>query len=331
MTIRYVNTASTAGGDGTTNETTGATRAFVSLLDAINSLPAALLDAYTIYCEGSAADTSALSQTPFDFVTTPTNYLLVTTTPANRHDGKWNTSKYRIEVTNTNAIYCNIGEHIRFDGLQLQVTCNDSSSYVCLKTTNANQTGLSVDMRVSNCIVKAVISGAGSAVTGFNSRPTTGGAGTTKCWNGLAIDCTNGVNNDFPGAEYYNITIQSDTGTKYGVVADGDTICVNVLSKASSIDFVGGANFNAACKNNASADGSAPGTNSRNTQTFTFVNEGADDFHLALTDAGAQGFGFTDPASGLFLDDIDGQTRSAPWDIGADDPTTSRKFLLVRP
>ena len=58
MTDRYVDTASTAGGDGTTEALTGSTRAFATLLEAVNSLPSTLTDAYTIYCKGAAADTS---------------------------------------------------------------------------------------------------------------------------------------------------------------------------------------------------------------------------------------------------------------------------------
>lgn len=41
------------------------------------------------------------------------------------------------------------------------------------------------------------------------------------------------------------------------------------------------------------------------------------DFALASDDAGAKDYGETDPGSGLFDDDINGDVRSAPWDIGA--------------
>jgi len=42
-------------------------------------------------------------------------------------------------------------------------------------------------------------------------------------------------------------------------------------------------------------------------------------FHLGNSDTGAKGYGVSDPGSGLFSDDIDGETRSGSWDIGADD------------
>jgi hypothetical protein len=64
----------------------------------------------------------------------------------------------------------------------------------------------------------------------------------------------------------------------------------------------------------------AGGTGNRFSQTFTFA--GAGNYHLASTDAGARGYGVSNPGSGLYSDDIDGQTRSAPWDIGADQYVT---------
>ena len=57
-------------------------------------------------------------------------------------------------------------------------------------------------------------------------------------------------------------------------------------------------------------------------RTFTFVDEANDDFHLASTDdTGAKDYG-TDLSSDpnlSFNDDIDGDTRSGTWDIGADE------------
>ena len=64
-------------------------------------------------------------------------------------------------------------------------------------------------------------------------------------------------------------------------------------------------------------------------QTFTFVDSGNGDYHLASNDAGAIGLGVTDPGSGLFSDDIDGQTRSAPWDCGADEEVS--ETVTVKP
>ena len=62
MIQRYVNMGSTAGGDGTTNETTGAHRAFASLAEALTAVPNTLTEAYTITCtKGVGATTRRLA------------------------------------------------------------------------------------------------------------------------------------------------------------------------------------------------------------------------------------------------------------------------------
>lgn len=338
MTIRYVNTASTAGGDGTTNGTAGASRAFATLLEAINSLPATLTDAYTIYCEGTAADTSAVNQTPWDMVSSAANYIHIIGEQSPNHpnfstatSGIYSTSKYRITVTNSNGVYGNTTAHVRIEGIQLQVTVNNGSSFVGFKTTNASQTASDGDMRISHCIVKGVVTS--GALTGFNARPVASGSTTSKMWNCLAYDCTNGVASDKQDAEFYNFTVRD---SQFGFVEeDTPTIkVVNCLASNCSIGFVG--TFTGSSNYNAEDDGNgAPGANSRSGVTFTFVNAGSDDFHLASGDAGAKNFGTSDPGSGLFSDDIDGGTRSATWDIGADEEgvvktATGERFLATR-
>jgi hypothetical protein len=65
---------------------------------------------------------------------------------------------------------------------------------------------------------------------------------------------------------------------------------------------------------NAASDTSANGPNSRDSQTFTYVDSGNDDYQLASGDAGAKDYG-TD-LSGTFDDDLAGATWSGTWDIG---------------
>lgn len=327
---RFVNTASTAGGDGTTNNTSGSTRAFATLLEAINSLPGTLTDQTTIFCDGSGgADTSAVDQTPWDFATSATNYLLITTTGTARHQGKWTTTgnAYRLEVTNANALYGNTSAHVRIDGLQVQVTVNDGDSYEGIKTTNANQTTGTVDMRVSSCIVRGVLTS--GTLIGFHARPTGGATGSTEFWNCIAYDCSIGFQGEFVSTEFYNCTAIGVSGQfPFVSNATNGALCINCLGEGGDVTFVVGGAYAAGTKNNASSDGSAPGTSSRTGQTFTFVNAAGDDYHLAASDAGARGFGFTDPGSGLFADDIDGVTREGAWDIGADQV---RPFVFTLP
>src|SRR6185503_2643929 len=295
--------------------------------DAVNSLPATLTDATTIHLAASTgvADTQTVASTPWDMTTSATNYLLI---QGNNRTGKYQTAApyYRMEVTNpvTGTIYNNIPCHWRIDGVQIKVTCTGGGSDIGFKSTNANQTATDIDCRISNCICWGVVP-SGSTIRLETRWQAPGANGRNRVWNCLAIDCTTGFNNDFgptnvasvtsPG-EFYNCTAD---GCSFSYVEDADMKVINCLSAAAtSIGFVG--TFVTGSDYHAEDDGNgAPGAHSRTLQTFTFVNAAADDFHLAATDAGARDFGTADPSGGIFLDDVDGQTRVAPWDIGFDE------------
>ena len=319
MVNRYVNTLSTAGGDGTTNATSGASRAFAALREAIDSLGTSLSDATTIWCEGSVADTSDVYQTPWDMTTTAANYLQIIGEQSPLHpnfstvkSGKYDTSLYRLERTNQHVLYNNLPAHVIWRGLQAKCTATDAGSYNCFRMTNANQVGTGGFFEVSECIAVGVVSG-GSTVYGFQPG-VQGAGGICKTWNCIAIDCSQGFVGAGTGHEFWNCTA-ADCATS-GFTEDAACVVKNCLSKGASVGFIG--TFTGS-SNNAEDDGNgAPGTNSRTAQTFTFVDAANNDFHLASTDAGAKGYGIADPGSGDFSDDIDGQTRGATWDIGFD-------------
>lgn len=76
MATRYVNTGSTAGGDGTTNNTSGSTRAYATRNEALTAL-GNLSEQTTIYCTGSTDDTVPCVQADLNFTTTAANYLSI--------------------------------------------------------------------------------------------------------------------------------------------------------------------------------------------------------------------------------------------------------------
>ena len=74
---------------------------------------------------------------------------------------------------------------------------------------------------------------------------------------------------------------------------------------------------------NVASDTSASGTGSLNSKSdystyFTSIASGSEDFHLTDTAANLWG-GSGEDLSGEFTTDLDGDTRSTPWDMGADD------------
>lgn len=325
MANRYVNTASTAGGDGTTNATSGANRAWATLAEAANALGASLSTPIDIYCEGSAADTSDVFQTVWDMTTTATNKLRIIGEQSPLHpnfspakSGNYDTSLYHITCTNRNGLYNNLPDHVEYHGIQVHVTVTNAGGYIAFKTTNGNQTATDIACVMSHCIAKATQTS--GTVIGFNTRPPgTGGRGTSKVRNCLAIDCNIGFNNDFglsgDVGEFYNCTAARASDS---FVEDATMKVANCLSTgASGGGFAG--TFASGSDYNAEDSGSgAPGAHSRTSQTFTFVNAAGDDFHLAKNDAGARGYGLSDPDSGGFSDDVDGEIRTGAWDIGFD-------------
>jgi len=328
MQIRYVNTASTAGGDGTTNGTAGATRAYVSLNAALTALPGTLTDAYTIYCDGSGgADTTANFQTPFNHTTSAANYILITTQGGQRHTGTYNTSIYRLEITNNNALYNNLAEHLRIDCIQIKLTISDGASYIGIKTTNANQTVSDIDCRVTNCIVKGNVTSGNAA--GYELSTTSGTVTTGVVANCIAMDCTSGFLATLNGARFYNCGAYncgsgfSDTASKMLVKN-----CLGYNCTASfQPPFFAGSDYNS--ENNRS--GVPPGTHSYYGYEFNFSNAGSEDFHLTVNDQGARRKGADLSADSYyaFSTDIDDATRSGLWDIGPDQYTAAQTGIHI--
>ena len=321
MTARYVNTASSPGGDGTTNATAGDNRAYASLNEAEAAMPATLTDWWRIICEGQAADTTAV--TLAGTTTTAANYIEVWTDPAQtygRHDGKWNTGKYRLEVSNygdTGLVTVNV-PYVILDGLQIKSTFSTPGSGHAIKINHSS--GGTPWVKVSNSILQGVVSGS------FYNFGIEVREGTAYIWNNIFYNwnSTYGfgmyVGTATDNAYFYNNTIVNCT---YGIRQNvGVLTAVNNIVKGSGNTNAYVGTFTSSDYNSTDGtDNTEGGANSLQSQIFSFVNTGAgtEDFHLLLTDTGALNHGIADPGSGLFSDDIDGQTRSGTWDIGADE------------
>jgi hypothetical protein len=316
----YVNTAASTGGDGTTNLTTGATRAFASLREAITHAGLDVSSPRLILCSGTAADILSCKQAHWDSVsTTAANYLEIR---GDNTTGLWNTSAYRIEVTNDSAIYNNNPGHVRIKNLQVQLTTNTSTGaqYIGYRLSTQNVgTGLTdCDCRVANSIAKGIHSGTDKSFGHYNSPFAETAGGTVKIWNCLSYDLTVGFATAVDGiVTHYNCTAHGTTEADF----EDTMVCYNCLGASTGTieNFLSVGTGGGLSDYNASFDTSAKGTHKRISQTFTFVDAAGKNFHLDAADAGAKDFGVTNPGAGLYLDDIDGATRSGSWDIGADE------------
>ena len=103
MTTRYVNTAS-SGGDGTTNNTSGADAAYASLSAALSDIAADFPDFTSsdvqvdVLCTGSTQDATAV--TVPNITTDATRFLRIKAQAADKASlAAWDTNKYRLSTT----------------------------------------------------------------------------------------------------------------------------------------------------------------------------------------------------------------------------------------
>ena len=333
--VRYVDADAEAGGNGTTNciLSCGGTAAYASLNiweaardDVGNLVTNDTIEEAALESNGAnhTADTTAV--TIDGWTTGANNYINIYTTAAARHDGKWNTSKYRMVVTDaTNGVINNAEAFVRFAGLQIEVGATTTTIRRAL-FYNSTQSG-SVGYIHDN-----VIRGSG---TGRHAGISVEREGTHYIWNNVIYD----IAGDVANGDERGINVESTTNTtiiayiynntivdsEFGMVNSGG-VGTETLTAVNNI-VKGSGNANAYVGTFTSSDYNATdgtdtgdgGANSHTSHTFTFVDEAGNDFHLASTDVGAKDLGTSDPGSGLFSDDIDGVARSGSWDIGADE------------
>lgn len=271
-----------------------------------------------------SADTSALNIS--GWTTDSTRYIKIFTDPAEsyRHDGKWNAFKFRVQpAQNNHAITLN-ESFIKIEGIQVMVKSSGTVGYQGIRTSTSVG---SFDFEISYSIILSDSSGANSG-RGIDFSVASSGA-VAKVWNTIVYDFNN-TSGDGDGiiTRTGNVTLHCFNCTvhncEFGFVQSSGTFHPeNCLSNCDAInaaytDFSG--TFTNA-EYNGSTDATAPGTNSQTSATFTFEDEANDDFHLSSSDAGAKDNGkdLSADADLSFSDDIDGDTRSGSWDIGADE------------
>lgn len=326
----YVDTASTAGGDGTTSATTGATRAYATLNAAVTACCARNLVNANVIIRVSCAATTGVADTtaaiiPTSCVTGLGNYVEII---GDAFALKYDTAKYSIEVAGEDVIESSSARQVRFTGLQLKTTFpaaafgavsvylegsagSDPHDYrfdachfwgvvdagrtsgVYAVTFNGVISSSAQRLVLTNCVVRGY-TGAGSPNhAGFALNKATI---TQLAYNCTAYNCANG----FLG---------------------GTAPIAKNCGAVSCTDGFSGTWDTVTSTNNASdLAGDAVGGNAQNSVTPTFVDAAGGDFHLLSSDTAWRGFGADLSADALypFTTDGDGETRAA-WDIGADE------------
>jgi hypothetical protein len=306
------------------------TNAYATLSAAMVAKRGTLSEPCIFRCRATAgtADTAAVADT--GMVTTPTNYVKIYVDQADRHAGVWDATKYRLSVTNANALYLE-SDDIWIDGLQIEVTAN-TAAYCNIYSLSDSR------IDISNCILRGL----------DNAFYASGGillsvVGTANIWNTFVYGFANG--NATPicmigagTANVYSCVAISETNG-YGILRSvGTLVCKNTYARAGTAYAFSGT---MTCTNCASADHTADDHGGANNlvdiaygaDTFVNVTATTEDFHLAadglspLQGTGTNTTGDSAPLN--FTTDIDGQTIGASWSIGADNIAGSGLSVFV--
>jgi hypothetical protein len=252
-----------------------------------------------------------------------TPYLPSEVGTSQRHQGKWTTSAFRIEVTNNRPLTLR-DAYFQVEGLQLFSNNPGTADRIGVYyDTSVNAGGL----KLSHCIIKGSGTGAMGGYYGVQIRDNV--SSDFYVWNNIiyGFNVTNSTSGggicmtDTGNSVYvYNNTIYD---CKVGIEQlNGTIIAKNNITQLSTDGYSG--TFDASSTSNVSDIASdAPGLNPLTGRAY-FVEEndaGNLDFHLNPFDTLAKdgGVDLSADANWPFSEDMDRQTRSGSWDCGADE------------
>ncbi len=287
------------------------------------------------YYDGGAVDSSAV--TISGWTTDSTHYLDIytpsnTSTEANQsqhHSGKWTSTAWSLEGTGNPLIDVSALIYVRIHGLQISRT-NTAGNGIRI-TDPPSPYGYVYTMIYDN-IVRSTASGSASGILISYSMSTyyegsvivynnvvygfSAGNGIRK--NGAQCNYTAGGCTCWSASYIYNNTVYNNQA---GVSAGTSGVCApavinnNLAQSCVSNCYSGTSNFSYH-SNNLSEDATSPDTSYRG-KVVLFADEDNLDLHLFPSDTSARNAGAN--LSSNFTTDIDGQTRPATWDIGADE------------
>lgn len=253
------------------------------------------------------------------WITSGRYYIKIYTAPEARHAGVWNESKYRLVMAEADGIVIN-ERHVRIEGLQIHL--NHNQPYSSAIRTEASSAS---DVRVSHTILRGRNGGVGEGSGGLVAGVNSGADATHTVWNTSMYDFlgqnASAIKTYFGSWNIYNNTLYNTTYGMYATVSENDAItAINNIAQATSNGFFG--TFSSVSKNNLSdLSADAPGQNSKNSATVGFVNAESRNLHLLGNDTAAKDAGadLSTLETFSFSDDVGGETRVTPWDIGADE------------
>ncbi len=259
------------------------------------------------------ADTALVNIT--GWTTDATRYIEIKTLVAARHHGRWSTDYYILDKTAVDGYALRIGvSNVIIDGLQLDHSGDGGNIYAITMLADT------VNIVIKDCLGQITSADGGQCrVFNANDHNVANSVIFVNCavLSSKLRGFSAGTDSSVIGTRFYNCTTRGCLGV--GFYGSANTfIAINCLGDGAGVNDYSPTGGATGSKNNASSDTTAPGTSPRISQTFTWV--GSSDSHIDVDDAGARTYGFDLSADAVysFNIDVDGNTRSGSWDIGAD-------------
>jgi hypothetical protein len=306
---------------------TGGTGDYTSLNAAIAAEQAVLTttdEQITFKCQSTNGNEDTAQVVVDGYTTDATRYIKIWTDPSEsyRHTGKWGDTKYRINysLTASGQYAFQVKEnYTQVIGLQITMTKGVYYGHGVSLLYPANSILFDSNIvkgngyNYYNGIVGADY---GKSIISNNISYGWLGSGT----NGYGF--TPGADNSSKYNYFYNNTSFAN-GRGFMAGANRYSVLINNIAMSNATDYTA-YTFGAASDYNASSDTSAPGTTTAKSKTSYsdyFVDYTNKDFHLKGNTSSLLSLG-GNSLSGIFTNDIDGDTRSA-WDVGADEYVAS--------
>ena len=311
-------------------------------------------DWYVAFYAGS--ETIGAAAIDFTGWTTGSNRIIKFFTPSSssevgrsqRHSGTWTGTCYSITKTDVDnkGIFDspNTLSNFWIDGLQFYVNVR-SNAGECYAMRFVNGTNIA-NIQVSNCIMRGLYDATATSRrrTGIYVNNLDNAASTLKIWNNIIysfwtpFDATRvgGIHFDATncnGTAYiYNNTLDS---CRYSIVGNDGTVYAknNIVQRTQ--DGFNGANFHADSNYNISDVASdAPGANSKNSTSVSFVSAANKNFLLQANDTAAKDAGTNTVTSDISATSTDilgtARPQGAAFDIGAHEVSGTSATLKRR-
>lgn len=328
--IRYINTASTPGGDGITNATTGANRAYAGMTEWNTNEQTDLVTAGDFHLVNCTGTTSDAGDVQIDGWTTgASNYIEIV---GEWETGTYDTNKYRVVVvpdSDDDPAITIFEEFVRIKKLQIFVN-HGATTHLQSHGIYVAHTGTG-DVRIEKTIIRF-----DNDATVPNNTYGIRGSGPGVLY------VTNCVIYGLIGSSTFNAGIMSSNisltlhaysctlaDNDYGIRAHQGTInaknCYAGGSSYQDYKQESGATLNLTTCSSSDTTGSAGLQNialsTSSGAYLTNLTAGSEDYHITssseLIDVGTDTSGESAPLD--FTDDFEGTTRGASWDIGADE------------